>query len=252
MLIKEGLYKVKGVSLEKDELDYGSLAEIKNLLDRLGVVEPHNSYITDYFQNRILFISESCSRFCGFTQEDVDELGEGIYRKMFPAEDMPIHIRFADAIMTRFYDLPVEDRPYASASYNFPLIRKDGRKIGVYRRTCPLKIFDDGRMWLSISCINYSSSNEIGSLFYTLRNKNQTYAYSLETGEWIDQEPVILSEKEKLTAIEIFRGTLDKHIADMLCVSKDTISYYKKQIMQKTSTTTMHAALEFLVRHYII
>lgn len=252
MRIEEGQYKVKGVDLNINELNYDSLAGIENLLDKLSDIEPHNSYITDYFQNKILFMSESFCRFCGYSKEDMAELGEGFYRKVFSADELPVHIRIAGAFMDFFYSLEGEDRYNNAATYNFTFIRKDGRKIGAVRRVTPLKLTDDGRLWLSISSINYSSANEIGGVFFSLPKKNKTYAYSLETGKWTEQDPVILSEKEKATAIEIYRGTLDKHIADSLCVSKDTISYYKKQIMQKTNTKTMREALDFLVTHYII
>ena len=252
MQIGEGQYKVKGIHLNLDELDYSSLGEFENLLDKLSDIEPLNSYITDYYQNRLLFMSEAFCRFCGYSKEEVNEMGEGFYRKIFPPEDLPVHIRIAGVLMDTYNSLSMEDKAHAAAIYHFPFYRKDGRKIVVYRRMAPLKYMEDGRLWLSISCLNYSSSNEIGGVFYTLRNKNKTFAYSLEKDQWIEQAPIVLSDKEKLAAIEIYRGTQDKHIADSLCVSKDTISYYKRQIMQKTHTKTIKEALDSLVTHYII
>lgn len=252
MRIGEGRYKVRGVRLELEELDYGSLGEVENLLDKLSGIEPLNSYITDYYQNKLLFMSESFCRFCGYSREEVEELGEGFYRKIFPPEDLSVHIRIAGAFMDFFYSLSLEDRLNSAACYSFPFYRKDGQRIGANRRVMPLKCTEDGRLWLSVSCVNYSSSNEIGGVFFALRNKNKIFSYSLEKDEWIEQAPVVLSEKEKMAAIEIYRGTMDKHIADSLCVSKDTISYYKRQIMQKTNTKTIKEALDFLVTHYII
>ena len=160
MQIGEGQYKVKGVHLNLDELDYSSLGEFENLLDKLSDIEPLNSYITDYYQNRLLFMSEAFCRFCGYSKEEVDEMGEGFYRKIFPPEDLPVHIRIAGVLMDAFNSLSMEDKAHAAAIYHFPFYRKDGRKIVVYRRMAPLKYMEDGRLWLSISCLNYSSSND--------------------------------------------------------------------------------------------
>lgn len=252
MYIAEGVFKVRGVQLDKEELDYDSLAGVETLLDKLSSIEPHNSYITDYFQNRVLFMSESFCRLVGYSREEIAALGEGFYRKVFTEDELALHIRIAEAFIDFYYGLSHEDRQHFAATYNFPILRKDGRRIGISRRTTPLRCLPDGRLWLSISCLNYSSSDKVESVSCTVRNRNASYSYSLETGRWTEQKSVTLSERERFTAIEIYRGTCDKRIAEALCVTKDTVSYYKKQIMQKTNTKTIRAALEFLVTHYII
>ena len=232
--------------------DYGRIKGIERVLDVMSDIEPHNSFITDYYKKRIHFMSLGASRLCGYSKEELSKYGQEFFKLIIPEEDLAKMRIISDVGLERFYTIPVEDRMKCSMSYDFVLQRKDGRRVCLNRRIRPFYNTEEGKLWLSISCVNYSFNDKIGDVIFNELFRNKRYQYSFEKNQWKELPPVDLTENEKVTAIELYRGSIDKQIANMLYVSKDTISYYKKQLMVKTNKPTIKGALDYLFYNCII
>jgi len=232
--------------------DYAKVEGLEKMLDIMSDVGPHNSYITDYYMKRIHCISEGATRLSGYTKEDIKKYGQEIYDIILPKEDVPILRKQADASMMLINSLSSEEREHCSLFYDFVLIRKDGRRICVTRRLRPFLFTDDGKMWLSLAFLNYSPNNKVSKVTLNLKGHEKRMVYDRDRNVWEDLPPIVLSENERDAAIELYRGSMDKQIANMLFVSKDTVSYYKKQLMIKTNCSTIRGALDYLYYNCII
>ena len=47
--------------------DYGRIKGIERVLDVMSDIEPHNSFITDYYKKRIHFMALDASTLCGYS-----------------------------------------------------------------------------------------------------------------------------------------------------------------------------------------
>ena len=232
--------------------NYQKLGNTEILLNTIGEILPHNSYIIDHYRKNFFYVSNDSIFLCGYSREEVLEMGYDFYERILSPEDLKKLIEINKARVQFFNSLDKSLRSSSYSSYDLVLCRKDGRAICVNHKIKPYLLTFDQNAWLSICCMKYSVNNKSGNVFYNVKKNNQRFSYSFKTKEWVKLPPIILSPNEKVVAIEVDRGTPDKLLSDILNVSKDTITYYKKQILKKTGTTTIKKAIDILTSNGII
>ncbi len=232
--------------------NYQKLENTEILLNAIGEVLPHNSYIIDYYRKNFFYVSKESIFLCGYSHEEVLEMGYGFYEKILSPEDLEKFIEINKVLFEFFYSLDKNLRIDSYCSVDLILNRKDGSSICVNHKIKPYLLAPEKNVWLSICCMKYSVNNKLGNIFYNVKSTNQRFSYSLETKKWTELPPIILSPNERVVAVEVNRGTSGKLLSDILNVSKDTISYYKKQILKKTGTATIKEAIDILTSNGII
>lgn len=240
------------VKYEKAIIDYEKLEYIKLLLNSISNIVPHNSYIIDYYKKNFFFISKNSLFLCGYTEEEVLELGYDFYEKILSSEDLEKLMEINAVGFALFYDTNEVDRKDGSISYDLLLHRKDGSTFCVNHKLKPFLYTTDSNVWLSVCCVRQSTNNETGNVKVFFKNSNKRLSYSFTTKEWTSLDTINLSETERYIISETDRGTLEKQQADNLGCTRSNIRYYKSQIIKKTNTTTMREAILFLSSNGII
>lgn len=237
---------IKSIMFDEDLMDYKKLEYVGLLLEQMNDILSHNSYIIDYYRRNFLFISKQSLLLCGYTREEVMEMGFDFYAKILSPENLEKIIEMNEALFRFFYEASLEKKKNLSIFYDLILQKKDGTTFCVNHRLKPFLFTQDDHIWLSVCCMRPSSKNEIGNVKCLFKDTNECFLYSFEDKKWHEQPPIVLSEIEKFIAVETDKGTLEKQQAHQLGCTRSNIRYYKNAILKKTNTTTMREAILFL------
>lgn len=251
-LIERFFKPLQPIEENKIDITYAHLEYVKLLLDRSNDILQHNSYIIDYNKKKFFYIAEQSIFLCGYSRDEVLEMGYDFYKKILSKEDLDKLVEINEVGFSLYYDMPTEKRQDVSISYDLLLHRKDGKTFCVNHKLTPFLFTADGNILMSICCIRLSANNKTGNVIVFFRSKNERLSYSFNTKQWELLSTINLSDIERYIILETDRGTLEKQQANYLNCTRSNIRYYKKQIMKKTNTKTMREAIIFLFSNGLI
>jgi len=251
-LIKRFFEPIIATKFEDRPADYTQLSYIPQILNSIGDILPHNSYIIDYHKQNFFFISKDSIFLCGYTEEEVMELAYGFYEKIIPPEDMPRLFEINEAGFDFFYKVDHNKQQSGSISYDLVFKKKDGSQFCVNHKLKPFLFGPDGNIWMAVCCLRPSHNKKLGNVKCYFSDTQQRLSYSFEDKQWHELESIELSKTELTIISETEKGSLEKQIAALLNCTRSNIRYHKSQIMKKTKTDSFKASVNFLMANGII
>ncbi|HWW40256.1 helix-turn-helix transcriptional regulator [Pedobacter sp.] len=234
---------------EEDHLQQQDYLEVVKSFARLTY---ESVYIIDYEKMGFEYVSENPLFLCGYSSEEVLQMGYEFYFKNVPEKDLELLNLINDAGFDFFAKLPSEERKQYSITYDFHLVNRDGKQILINHKLTPLFLTSDEKIWKSMCIVSIAHHKNAGNVYIHKQGTDETWELNTGNGIWRKSEKPKLSKRE----IEILRlhaqGLTINQIAEKIFVSSDTVKYYRRRIFERLGVSNMVEALSYAVNNKMI
>jgi DNA-binding CsgD family transcriptional regulator len=210
-------------------------------------------YVIDYEEMKFEYVSLNPLFLSGYTTEEVQQMGYDFYFNNVPNNDLEL-LSIINTSGFDFYDkLPnTDERKLYSISYDFHLKGKYEKPVLINHKLTPLFLNEKGAVWKSLCVVSISHNKTSGNVTINKQGSGIMWKLDLAKRIWIKAEKPILKERE----LEILRlyaqGLTINQIADKICVSPDTIKYYRRKIFETFEVKNFTEALFFAIDNKVI
>jgi DNA-binding CsgD family transcriptional regulator len=216
-----------------NDVDYNLWEQKRKLLRQMADLSHSCLFTVDVFMGRYDFASSGFSELFGYKPEWLNSIEKQAYffEDMTHPDDLDELLKMQIDHSHFIYSLEPEYRNDYSNTYNFRMQNAQKQYLNVISRQRVIEQDINGKAWIILGEVNILPDQR--SL-----NGVQKITVNLKTGQIIhsanniDNETT-LSDRE----IEILRlvktGHLSKEIADKLCISLNTVSNHRKNILLK-------------------
>lgn len=240
--------KIGNVS-EKDTLQQTNYLEAVKSFARLTY---ESVYVINYETMSFEYVSENPLFLCGYSSEEVLNMGYDFYFNNVPEEELKLLEQINEAGFDFFEKLPADTKKEYSITYDFHLINKTGKNILINHKLTPLFLTSEAKMWKAMCIVSISHHQQPGNVFIKRQGSEELWELDPENKIWRKSQKPTLSERE----IEVLRlhaqGLTINQIADKIFVSPDTVKYYRRRIFERLSVNNIVEALAVAVNSKII
>lgn len=216
--------------------------------DAIARMTNQSHYIIDYHKQNFLYVSKNPLFLCGYTVEEVKQMGYQFFMQQVPAEELAMLIEINKAGFNFYKKIPIQKRTKFTISYNFHLLNGKIKTL-INHKLTPLCTTSDGKVWLAACMVSLASRDKIGDIKIQESGNNHIWEYSLETQVWTQLKKIELSNKEKTVLSLSAQGYTMKEIADKMHLSLDSIKLYRRKLFDKLETNNITEALAYVANH---
>jgi DNA-binding CsgD family transcriptional regulator len=214
------------------------------------------SYIINYTAHRYIFIHPSLEALLGY---DVDVLYYGNRhvcwhmndRKVFDEEILPEEMSFLQKHSTENY-------PNFSFSFNYRIHNKNRTFSTLLERFAYLSPNENGGQLIAVGTVtDITSFKEDTRIIHTIEKMkdNNTSICPIPVFKSIhlpDSAFHVLSKREIEILKSVYEGLSSKEIAEKLCISINTISNHRKNMLYKTKTNNCSELIRYAVKNGLL
>lgn len=234
---------------EEDYLQQQNYLEVVKSFARLTY---ESIYVIDYEKMAFEYVSDNPLFLCGYSSEEVMNMGYDFYFKNVPENDLNLLNQINEAGFDFLAKLPGKTKKLYSITYDFHLINHDGQQMLVNHKLTPLFLTSDEKMWKAMCIVSISHHQKAGNVCIHKQGTDDTWELGLDNNVWRKSEKPKLAKRE----IEILRfyaqGLTISEIAEKIFVSADTVKYYRRRIFERLGVTNVVEALSYAVNNKII
>ena len=234
---------------EQDRLQQQHYLDVVKSFARLTY---ESIYVIDYEKMAFEYVSENPLFLCGYSSEEVLDMGYDFYFKNVPENDLELLNRINDAGFDFYKKLPGNAKKLYSITYDFNLVNKDGKHILINHKLTPLFLTSDDQLWKAMCIVSISHHKSAGNVCIHKQGTEETWKLNIENNVWRKSEKPKLTKRE----IEILRlhaqGLTISQIAEKIFVSSDTVKYYRRRIFERLGVNNIVEALSYAVNNKII
>lgn len=223
-----------------------------HIFDAFSRITQLSFFVIDYHKQKFVYISDNPSFLCGYSRQEVLEMGNDFFFKVLSEEDQKRLIQFQDEALRNFYICPINLRMKMSISADFDLIQPDKRRILINYKLTPIHITESGQMWLALCVVSLSTKTVPGVITTMMDGELFEFNFSPETNELIRKETVSLSKREKEVLQISAQGFSNKQIGDKLFIDINTVKFHKRNIYSKLDVKNITEAVTFAQNNGLI
>lgn len=250
--VKQALLSRNRVN-EVSEYDKKQFGYYLDVVKSFAQITYRSVYVIDYEKMEFEYVSHNPLFLSGYTAEEVKKMGYDFYFKTLPPEDLKL-LGLINMAGFDFYDnLPNdEDRKLYSISYDFHLKGKYEKPVLINQKLTPMFLNEKGMVWKSLCVVSLSHSKTAGNVVINKQGSGQWWKLDIATKTWGSVGKPTLKDRE-LEVLRLYaQGLTISEIANRICVSPDTIKYYRRKIFETFEVKNFAEALYFAVDNKII
>lgn len=225
-----------------EELDYTRVSEYVRSAEAFSRSTYQSVYIIDYFRQNFLYVSPNPMFLCGLSPQQMQDLGYRFYIQYVPGEEHPLLLALNKAGFDFYNNIPVDERKDWYISYDFNILNS-GRKILVNHKLTPLALTSEGRIWLALCVVSAATHTDAGHTEMHRVGSPDFFEYNMNTRHWDRRQMPVLTDGEKSVLTLSIQGYTMSEIADMICLSPDTIKKYRQRIFEKLDVRNISEAI---------
>lgn len=224
------------------ELDYSRAEDFIRCADAFARSTYQSVYIIDYFRKDFLYVSPNPLLLCGLTAADMMATGYAFYTRYVPEDEHALLLTLNKAGFEFYETLPLEERLKWYIQYDFH-VTNNGVTTLVNHKLTPLTLTSDGRIWLALCVVEPSTHNEAGNVEMHRADSLEYFAYNIVTRRWIPRSLPNLTPSEKKMLTLSIQGRTMTEIAEIMCLSADTVKKYRRNIFTKFNVRNISEAI---------
>lgn len=228
--------------------EYQKINVLINTFEAISRTTYQSLYVIDYFKKNFLYVSNNPLFLCGYTAEEVRDMGYLFYIRNVPPEEQEMLLMLNKAGFDFFNKVPIEERLNYTISYDFHLLNGK-KKTLINHKLTSILLTKEGRTWLAACVVSLSSHSEPGHVEIRKANQTSYWKYSLESHHWDEDPGIILSDKEKDILSLSAQGYTMNEIAEQLFLAIDTVKFHKRKLFEKLEVKNIMEALSFASNH---
>ncbi len=225
-----------------EELDYSRVDEYIRSAEAFSRSTYQSVYIIDYFKRNFLYVSPNPMFLCGWSPEQMKELGYRFYLEYVPQDEQLLLLDLNRAGFSFYSNLPVEERRDWYIQYDFHIVN-NGHPILINHKLTPIALTSDGQIWLALCVVSASNHTTPGHIEIHRVGSPEYFEYNRLTRRWNKRSLPTLTEGEKSVITFSIQGYTMSEIADKMCLSHDTIKKYRKQLFEKLGVRNITEAI---------
>lgn len=209
-------------------------------------------YVIDYEKKGFEYVSENPLFLCGYTPEEVKEMGYEFYFKNVPPQDLELLLKINTIGFDLYEQVALEERKKYTISYDFLLKTEAGNTILINQKLTPVFLTEEGKVWKAICMISLSPEQNSGNIKVYKTGDSTVLKYNLSKDYWEKQEETQLSEREKEIIRLSIRGYTINSIADQVHLSPDTIKFHRKKLFEKLGVANISEAIVYATNNRLL
>lgn len=234
---------------EEDHLQQKDYLEAVRSFARLTY---ESIYVIDYETMSFEYVSQNPLFLCGYTAEEVLNLGYEFYFKNVPENDLELLTLINEAGFDFFQTLHGDEKKLYSITYDFHLVNKEGKYILINHKLTPLFLTSDKKMWKAMCIVSLSHHKCAGNIRIYKQGSDEIWELDTENSIWRKSEKPKLTKREEEILRLHAQGLTINQIAERIFVAPDTVKYYRRRIFERLNASNMVEALSYAVNSKII
>ncbi len=215
------------------EEQYERLESLPIVCEAVARMCNHSIYIVDYSKQNFFFVSSHPLFLCGYTAEEVKEMGYSFYEKVVSPEDLQMMLEINKFGWGLFNTMPHAGVFNSCFSYDFFLHHKNGSKILINHRLTPIFLTPNDNIWIALCAVSFSSQKSSGNVVFTLDNRLEYFSYDFEKQKMVQHGTPQLTQQEKAILNLSMRGFDIEDTAKELQISIHTAINHRRSIANK-------------------
>jgi DNA-binding CsgD family transcriptional regulator len=240
--------------------------EAKRLMQELfaGLSVPshfsHSIYLVDYVTSKYLYVDESCFSIFGYTASHwIDEGLNGYISRLHPLDFDILNSHIFPENLHFLQSLPLQRYADIIFSYNYRILNAHGNYINILQRSSYIPSLQMGLPRASMgACIDVTHFKNEQNIVQTIEEIKE-YNGKFFT-EIIFKRNYMVHERNEKTLTtrerEILKlladGLCSKQVAELCCVSINTIHNHRKNMLQKTNCKSSSELISYAVKRGLL
>lgn len=245
LLTKNNIGKIS----EADHLQQKDYLEAVKCFARLTY---ESIYVIDYEKMAFEYVSENPLFLCGYSPEEVLNLGYAFYFKNVLEKDLELLNLINEAGFDFFKKLPGDEKKQYSITYDFHLVNKDGEHILINHKLSPLFLTSEEKMWKAMCIVSISHHKNAGNICIYKQGSDEIWELDIENNVWRKSEKPKLTKRETEILRLHAQGLTINQIAERIFIAPDTVKYYRRRIFERLDVTNIVEALSYAVNNKLI
>lgn len=233
------------------EENYRDLDVLLRAVDSFSRSTYQSVYVVDYFKKGFLYVSDNPLFLCGYTPEEVLEMGYFFYISNVPKEEHSMLAEINKSGFNFFNKFPLSQRRKCIISYDFHILNGKHSTL-INHKITPLVMTEDGRTWLGLCVVSLSPHTSAGHIEFRMSGDDRIWEYSRLSHKWKEKEKVELTSEEKDVLVLSAQGFNRDEIADHMCKSVDTIKFYRRNLFDKLGVKNITEALSYATSYGLL
>ncbi|MDR0874021.1 MAG: helix-turn-helix transcriptional regulator [Prevotellaceae bacterium] len=239
-IIQDFFAPIKNTVVEPKE--YTKIQNLKKWCNIVSFAINQSIYVIDYSAKEFLYVSPHPLFLCGYTAQEVQQMGYLFYEKVVSEEDLQMLSEINKMGWTQFYSAATVDRNYC-ISYDFFLHHKNGSQTLVSHKLAVLELAKDNNIWLAICFVGISPNKTSGNVVFTQNNTCKYFTYDFTAKKIISHLPPQLTKREKEVLNLSMQGYNEKQISEKMNVSVLTVKKHRRNLQNKLGVSNMANAV---------
>lgn len=232
---------------------YNDISCIIEDIDAFSRTTYKSVYVIDCYRHNFLYVSDNPLFLCGMTPDEVREMGYNFYINQVVPEDLSLLLEINIAGFQFLQSIPVDELQDYTLSCDFHIINRFSNiKWLINHQATPLRLTENGKVWLVLCSVSISSGNESGNIIMSENKMKTSWVYNKVAEKWKKMPHPKLKDIEmdvlKLSAM----GYTMNEIADKVNRSFDMVKVYRKGLLEKLGVKNIVEAINYAKTHKII
>lgn len=235
-----------------DTDNLGSPNPLACFFDSFSRVIGQSIYVVDYEKHEFVYVSSNPLFLCGYSSQDVLELGYSFYEKVMVEEDLALFWEIDKKGYELFCKLPHDYRLQSSISFDYRLKLSSRKTVMVTQKNTPFYLTEQGKARFALCIVSLSTHDMPGNVTLKVDGILYHYTYSPKTKRWKKVKKIILTEREKEILQLSTQGYSNMKIANSLFINIGTVKFHKSKIFTKLKVKNISEAITFAGNHKLL
>lgn len=252
MISKDDFFiKENKITTISDE-SYALMDTSVQFLDAFARTTYSSIYVIDYFRKNFLYVSDNPLFLCGMSAGVVKDMDFYFYINHVPEIDIPLLLEINKAGFDFIETIKPIERMEYTMSYDFHLSQPSGKPTLINHKITPLRLAQDGKVWLALCTVSLSSHTKSGNLEISKHGTNIKWRYNSNTKKWVEGIGVELNEYEKSVLILSAQGYTMIEISEKIHKSVDSVKTYRRKLFDKMDVNNITEAVSYALDKKLI
>lgn len=237
---------------EITEKEYLQFSNYMSVIESFAMATYHSIYIINYQSKTFEYVSENPLFLCGYTVEQVKQMGYSFYLENVPKKDIDLLLTI-NRVGFEFYDtIDICQRKHYTISYDFHLKHKNGNIFLVNHKLTPLFLNEKGKIWKAMCVVSLSANQEAGNIKFYKKGESLFWEYNIEKDFWSKEEQLKLTNREKEIIHLSAQGFTVSKIAEKISISTDTVKFHRRNLFEKLGVFNITEAILYAVNNKLL
>ena len=225
----------KYAQVEKNE-DFSLQLEVYKKLLHFFQVGDFFYYVFNLSTLGFDMVSDGIKKVLGYEPSDITL--EFLFNKIHP-EDQKWYANFENEAGKFLHSLPIAKRMEYKIRMDFRIQRKDGAYVRFLYQNTGLELYENGNIYRALALLtDITDLKPTGKPMLSFIGLNGEPSYiDVQPGEILIPIDAPITRREKQILLLIIEGKLNKEIAHLLNISKETVDKHRKNMIKKNNCT---------------